>query len=221
MIESSPKSVGGQSPHWDTKSQSLFYCDLFGIDKTICRYCPADQRVYCATIDGIPIIAFIVPVKGTRDEFVLGTNKTIFVAHWDGKSPKAKWIRNVLEVEKCPEFETNLFHDAKADPRCRLFAGTRRDQICDDLEIPTYGNLFRLSADEPAVTLNPPRTVRFSNGMAWDERTNTYYYIDSCSWDIKAFDWCPYTGDLCRFHSNDTIFSDGMKLILACSLLKS
>lgn len=211
VIDPSPRSVVGTAPYWCKETRSLYYCDLYRTDAcTILRYCPADNRVYCATVDNFPTTTFIIPAKGTPDCFVVGANHTVILVRWDGKSPKAKWICNLFEVENCPEYASNNFDEGKADRYGRLYAGTYRGQICNDLDTPTYANLFRFSDDKPAVTLIEPNTVRASSGMAWDYKINKFYWIESCDWTVRSFDWCPYTGDICkRFHSiyKDT-FSD-------------
>lgn len=208
LIGSSPVSVAPVGTHWDEECQSLYYVDQFRTDAcTILRYCQPDNKTYCATVDGYPFVTFIIPVKGTRDKFAVGSNKSVEIIQWDGKSPKAKWVCTVFVAENCTEFQSNVFNDAHADRYGRLFIGTRRYDVCSNLDsIPTYGNLFRISADEPPVTLNKPNTIRFADGMGFDEQRNKYYFIDSCDWNIKSFDYCPYTGDLCGFFfdSSDT-----------------
>lgn len=199
MIRSSPKSMVGESPHWDIRSQSLYYVDIFGTQYTVLRYCPAEDRVYGATIDGEPIVTFIVPVAETSDEFAVGLVHTVGIIRWDGKSPKAKLIRIALEVENCEKYQSNRFNDGKADPHGRLFAGTQRNETCDNLENPTYGNLFRFAADEPAATLNKPDSIRVSNGLAWNEKIKKFYLIDSCAYNIREYDYDPCTGDISEF----------------------
>lgn len=41
------------------------------------------------------------------------------------------------------------------------------------------------------------RSVGISNGLAWNEKTNKFYYIDSVDSDVKEFDYDPVTGNLC------------------------
>ncbi|XP_055303861.1 putative sugar lactone lactonase YvrE [Sitodiplosis mosellana] len=36
--------------------------------------------------------------------------------------------------------------------------------------------------------------VYSSNGLTWDTHNNKFYYIDSCKFDIKEYDWDPSTG---------------------------
>lgn len=184
----------GEGPHWDRKSQSLYYVDIDGTQYTVLRYSPSEDRIYGATIDGEPVVSFIIPVAGTSDEFAVGIVHRVGVIRWDGKSSKAKLIRIASEIEQCPEYQNNRLNDGKGDPYGRLFAGTMRKEECDNLEIPTYGNLFRFAAGQPAVTLNDPECIRISNGLAWNKKINKFYYIDSCAYDIKEFDYDPYTG---------------------------
>lgn len=192
----SPRSAIGEGPHWDVKSQSLYYIDMFGTEFTILRYCSIENKVYGALIEGEPHVAFIIPVAGTTDEFLVAIGRRLGIIRWDGKSPKAKVLRIVLEVENCEEFIENVFNDGKADPRGRVYGGSVRLLECYNLTIPTFANLFRYSCDEPTVTLL--MRIRQSNGLAWDTKSNTMYYIDSCDWDVKAFDWNPETGDICE-----------------------
>lgn len=196
LIPSSPKSVIGEGPHWDAKSASLYYVDIYGTEYTILRHCPAENKTYGANIDGEPIVTFIIPVHGTYDQFAVGLVHSVGIIRWNGKSSRAKLIRTALTVENCTEFKNNRFNDAKADPYGRLFAGTKREEGCKDLITPTYGNLFRFSVDQPAVTLNKPNTVRISNGLAWNEKIKKMYYVDSCALNIKEYDYNPHTGDI-------------------------
>lgn len=194
----SPRSVQGESPHWDLYTQSLYYVDVVGTEYTFLRYCPEENRVYGGNIDGEPRVSFIIPVAGTSDEFAVGLGLRVGVMRWNGKSPKAELLRIALDVSNFDEVATNNFNDAKADPYGRFFGGTLRKLECDNLTIQTYGNLYRFSADQPVEMLNSPHTVRVSNGMAFNVFTNKYYYIDSCDYNIKRFDYDPRTGDICR-----------------------
>lgn len=204
LIECSPKSVGTTSSHWDENSNSLYYCDLFRNDScVIMRYSCDEDRVYCATVEDVEFVVFIIPIEGAHDRFVVGSNKTVEEIKWDGKSPKAKRIRTLFEAENCTEFEINTFSFGKADPYGRLFCGTRRGDVCRGLDtIPTYGNLFRLSADKPPVTVIKPKTIRFTNGITVDAKKNKFHLIDSCAFNIQSFDYCPHTGDICKWSSH-------------------
>lgn len=67
-------------------------------------------------------MGFIVPVEGTRDQFVVGVERKFQVVQWDGaEGSRARVLRELGEVDK--DVPTNRINDGKADPRGRLFAG--------------------------------------------------------------------------------------------------
>lgn len=194
----SPRAVQGESPHWDAKTQSVYYVDYVGTKYTFLRYCPNENKVYGGNIDGEPRVSFIIPVVGTSDEYAVGLGRRVGVMRWDGRSPKAKLMRIALEVESGEEYAGNNFNDAKADPRGRFYGGTLRELECMNLTVPTHGNLYRFSVDQSVIALNMPHTVRVSNGMAFNKNANKYYFIDSCDFDVKQFNYNPKTGDICK-----------------------
>jgi len=193
-IVPSPISVIGEGPHWDAETQSLYYNDIYGNQASILRYDYKENKTYTATIDGEPVVSFIIPVAGTKNEFAIGIGRRVGVVQWDGKSPKAKLVRIALEVENGPEFKTNRFNDAKADPTGRFYGGTMRLEECGDLFESPYGSFYKYAKNEQVVKLR--EKVYVSNGLAWNTTTNKFYYIDTCQLDVKEFDYDPKTGDL-------------------------
>jgi gluconolactonase len=124
VVESSPISVLGEGPHWDVERQSLYYNDIYGDVQSISRYDYREEKTYNAVIPGHPVISFIIPVAGTKDEFIVGSGKKIVLIKWDGKSSTAPAVKTVGEVESSlPE---NRFNDAKCDPSGRFYGGTMR-----------------------------------------------------------------------------------------------
>jgi len=198
----SPLSVIGEGPHWDADTQSLYYNDIYGKDSSILRYDFKENKTYSATIDGEPVVSFIIPVAGTSDQFAVGIGRRVGVVQWDGKSSKAKLVRIAFEVEKGDEFKTNRFNDAKADASGRLYAGTMRLEECGDLFASFSGSLYKYIQGESVDKLRG--NISVSNGLAWDFNTNKFYYIDTCQLDIKEFDYDPKTGNL----SNERVIID-------------
>lgn len=198
MVKSSPKSVIGEGPHWDEESQSLYYVDIFGTEYSVLRYCPMENKTYGATIDGEPVVSFIIPLEGRKNQFAVGIGQRVGIIKWNGKSRKAKLSRIALEVENCPgpEYRGNRFNDGKADPHGRVFAGTMRKEECDHPEIQTYGNLFRFGDGEPPATVSDPKSIQISNGLAWNEKRGKMYYINSCDYNVAEFDYDPSTGNI-------------------------
>lgn len=188
----SPKTIVGTRTHWDDQSQSLYYCDVSGA--SILRYDYKENKVYSATIDGENIIAFIIPVADTTDEFALGLGRRVAKVRWDGKSPKATLNSIAFEVES--DKTDNRFNAAKADPQGRFYGGTMRSEKFDLFEIAAGAVYKHVKGDGTKEVLN---NIYVSNGMAWNETNNKCYYIDSCKFDVKEYDWNPSTGDLCEW----------------------
>lgn len=234
-----PFSVIGEGPHWDADTQSLYYNDIYGSEASILRYDFNENKTYLAKIgelmlllcrrmlklmnilivteDGEPVVSFIIPVEGTTDQFAVGIGRRVGVIQWNGKSTQANLLRIVFEVEKDPSFKFNRFNDAKADPKGRFFGGTMRLEECGDLFASTSGSLYRYAKDEQVAKLKT--NISVSNGLAWNEKTNKFYYIDTCQLNIKEFDYDPNTGDLCEYNTMSS--STDLNIALITTLFAS
>ena len=97
--------------------------------------------------------------------------------------------RNTMQQVADPEasLPQNRFNDGKCDPAGRFWAGTMNL----DEKSPT-GNLYMVETTL-TVSLKIPRTT-ISNGMAWNGRGDTYYFIDSPTFSVQAFDFEVQTG---------------------------
>lgn len=213
QVTAAPLNVLGEGPHWDIERQSLYYNDIYG--GTIHRYDYKEDKAYSATIgnflshfyvttknispyqiqtDGEPVIGFVIPVQGNPEHFILGTGTRVIRISWDGKSPNATKVDTVGEVEH--DRVNTRFNDAKADPQGRLFAGTMRLEECGDIFAARWGTFYRYTKANGFEGLRTH--IGVSNGLAWNEKTNKFYYIDSCDLDVKEFDYDPVTGNICK-----------------------
>lgn len=164
----------GEGPVWQ---DDAFWCvDIEG--KTLNRFDPATKAH--AAFDADQRIGVAVPTDNDG-EWLVGLECGL--AFWrpeDGAPPA---------VFATPEADRpgNRFNDGKVDPRGRFFAGTMSMQ-CDA----GCGALYRVGADRlPAKVLDG---VTISNGLSWDAAANTFYYIDTPTRRVDAFDWDPATG---------------------------
>lgn len=58
------------------------------------------------------------------------------------------------------------------------------------------GSLYRINDTfEPVKEITP---VTISNGLAWNIEDNTFYYIDSPTRHIAAYDYDPNDGTICK-----------------------
>lgn len=182
----------GEVPHWDVKTRSLYYVDIAGNASSLLRYDYDENRVYKATIEGAPSLLFLLPIKCTKDQFLVGINRSAVIVRWDGRSPKAIPIRTLFEVD-CGT--TNIFNDIKTDAHGRFYGGTKSVEQCG-LDEPATGGFYKFEKGKCLKKFFG--NVSISNGLTWVRKTNKFYYVDSCAYDIKEFDYDPETGDLCK-----------------------
>lgn len=83
----------------------------------------------------------------------------------------------------------NRFNDGKCDPAGRFLAGTM-----DDAEIEASGSLYSYSPNGTLKILL--KGVRISNGLTWSMDGKTFYYIDTPTHQVTAFDYNLSTGDI-------------------------
>lgn len=190
----SPQSVLGEGPHWDEATQSLYYNDIYGKEASILRYDYKEKKVYSAKIDGEPVVSFIIPVANTTDQYAVGIGRRVGIIQWDGVSPKAKLGTIAFDVEDGKV--DNRFNDAKADPVGRFYGGTMRLEALGDLFKVAGGTFYRYIKGEGVKDLL--NNIHVSNGLAWNEVEQKFYFIDSVKFDVKEFDYDPKYGNICK-----------------------
>lgn len=188
-----------EGPHWDEATQSLYYIDIF--ESTIFRYVYCENKTYHAKIDALLTtkLGFIVPVEDKPDQFIVGAGPQLVIIQWDGKSTIAKQVGIYSQVEA--DIKITRFNDGKVDPKGRVFAGTLRSEEHGDVFGARIGNFYRFENGTPTKLRG---NISVSNGLAWDERRNKFYYIDSADFDIKEFDYDPSSGTI----SNEKVLID-------------
>lgn len=221
----SPISLCGEGPHWDKESQSLYYIDIFGPESTILRYDYKENKTYAATVDYEPLMTFVLPVYNTTDEFLIGTKNEAKIIRWDGKSSKAELLCSAFQIEKEDFYKSNRFNDAKTDPFGRFYGGTQRLAECDYSNLSkANGSLYRFDPEHGVKQLR--KNVFISNGLTWNLKTNKFYYIDSCSHDVKEYDYDISSGDICElifshnFRFTQSVSSNNLLLIRMSSFSK-
>ena len=103
----------GEGPHWDQKSQTLYYVDLMNGD--VCQLDPKTQDSKVVHIGGI--VSAVVPVDGTQNEFIISQDNKIFRLDIDSQEKQ-----QLVEIDE--NLPGNRFNDAKCDSSGRLWIGT-------------------------------------------------------------------------------------------------
>lgn len=160
----------GEGPIWDARTQTLYWIDIL------------EKRIYrggdvLTQLDDL--IGCIAPRKSGG--LVLTTRFSFASLNLDSLK---------LAPLSSPENEplTNRFNDGKCDPYGRFLAGTM-----DMGESDPTGFLYSFDGTSITKLLSG---ITVSNGMTWSPNYKTFYYIDTPTRVVKAFDYDVETGKL-------------------------
>jgi gluconolactonase len=133
--------VLGEGPHWDVATQTLYLVDIGG--KSILKYTPETGKVakasvgkffsvhifYCyATVFQAPNqTSFIVPIEGTKNQFIVSLDDQLAIISWDGESDKVSVVEKLCVASCSAKSSEGKFNDAKCDSSGRLWAGNQHD----------------------------------------------------------------------------------------------
>lgn len=162
------KASLGEGPAWDSKTQTLYWVDIL------------EKRIYANTeilaqLDDL--IGCLAPRK--NGNLLLGMR--LGFADLDPASGQLTVLASLDEPT------TNRINDGKCDPAGRFLAGTM-----DMHETEPSGSLYSFNGELTRLLDG----VRISNGLAWSVDHKTFYYIDTPTREVKAFDYDPATGQI-------------------------
>ncbi|MFE0753711.1 SMP-30/gluconolactonase/LRE family protein [Inquilinus sp. NPDC058860] len=164
------KTTLGEGPLWDAQQERLYWIDSF------------DGRVFRATADGREIRCWDVPQK-------IGS----MAIRKDGRGAVVSLARGfhfldfqtgdvALIADPEPDKPNNRLNDGKVDRRGRFFAGSM-----DTMEEGPNGALYRLDPDLTVTRIDDGIIV--SNGPCWSPDGRTFYFNDTWSGEIWAYDY--------------------------------
>ena len=166
----------GESPYWHAERKSFFWVDIekgelyefqVALKKTTKR--KFNQRLSLV-------------VEGQGEYLILALDRKI--ARYDLETEKLTWL---IEVEE--DQPLNRFNDGACDADGRLWIGTMSTKIT-----PESGALYKITSE-----LSPEKMlgkITISNGMAWTSDNETFYYIDSPTQEIRAYQFDLETGEI-------------------------
>ena len=182
------KATLGEGPAWDAKTQTLYWVDIL------------EKRIYAGTellaqLDDY--IGCLAPRK--NGNLILGMRS--YFADLRVDSSQQTLLAAVSESA------TNRINDGKCDPAGRFIAGTMAMNETD----PT-GALYSFDGKQVTTLFSG---VTISNGLAWSPDHKTFYYIDTPTRKVQAFDYDLATGQIANprtaIHVPDTLgWADGM-----------
>lgn len=166
----------GEGPWWDAGSGELLWVDL--LRGEIHRFNPSSG------IDvGFEVGQPVGMVARRRSGgLVCAVRDGVMFVEPDGSQ-----ARLVADIEG--SLHHLRMNDGACDPIGRLWAGT----MATDLS-PTQGSLYRI---EPDLRVTTVRTgVSISNGLDWSPDGRTFYFTDSTTRCVDAYDFDVSTGDV-------------------------
>jgi len=171
------KTTLGEGPVWDVEQQRLYFIDSF------------DGRVFRTTAEGSEIRAWDVP--GKIGSMVLRKNGEGAIVSLESGFHTLDFKTGEVERIHDPEPEktANRLNDGKADRRGRFFAGSM-----DTMEEGPSGALYRLDPDFSVTKVDDG--IICSNGPCFSPDDETFYFTDTWTGEIWAYDYDIETGDL-------------------------
>ena len=170
------KTTLGEGPLWDVDEQRLYWIDSF------------DGRVFRCTEDGREIRSWDVPQKIGSMALRRGGGAVVSLARGfhllDFKTGEVELI-----IDPEPDKANNRLNDGKVDKRGRFVAGSM-----DTMEEGPNGALYRLDPDLSLHTID--RDIIVSNGPCWSPAGDTFYFTDTWTGEIWAYDYDLDTGNV-------------------------
>lgn len=169
------KTILGEGPLWDVGLERLFWIDSFG------------GVVYRATHDGCEVRAWDVPAKIGSIAIRKDGNGAICSLANGFHALDFKTGDCTLIHDPEPDKPNNRINDGKVDRRGRFVAGSM-----DTMEEGPNGALYRLDPDFKVTRLDS--NIIVSNGPCWSSDDKIFYFADSWSGEIWAYDYDIDTG---------------------------
>ncbi|MBV6450579.1 MAG: 6-deoxy-6-sulfogluconolactonase [Anaerolineales bacterium] len=157
------KAALGEGPVWDARAQTLYWVDIL------------NKRIYANGDSLVELDEFIgCLAPRARGGLVLAKRFSFWTFDLGATS-------STFLAAPADEPATNRFNDGKCDPRGRFLAGTMNLN-----EKNATGSLY--SFDGTSITKLLSK-VTISNGLTWSPDGKTFYYIDTPTRVVQAFDY--------------------------------
>lgn len=163
------KATLGEGPAWDEKTQTLYWVDILG------------KRIYAGGEVLAELDDYIGCLAPTKNGHLIVGKRASFMDFDPATSQQTVLVT-------LPESATNRMNDGKCDPAGRLIAGTM-----DMNETDPTGSVYSYDGKSNRVLF---RDVTISNGMAWSADHKTFYYIDTPTCEVRAYDYDVKTGEI-------------------------
>ena len=171
----------GEGSTWDAKTGTLYWVDI--LEKRL-HYHRRDENGFIQ-LEEMP--GCLAPCKdGNLIIALSGTNESDKErGRFARLEPATAQLTTLISI---PESDNNRFNDGKCDPAGRFLAGSM------NLDETTPSGAFYSFDGHTASRLL--EGTRISNGLAWSPDYKTFYYIDTPTREVTAFDYDLSTGQI-------------------------
>lgn len=159
----------GEGPVWDGHNKCIFWIDIPGA--LICRFFPG-----CGKFSTCKLESMIgsIAIREAGGLIAASQNGFSFV---DPDTGLSTFLSNPED-----HLLSNRFNDGKCDPAGRFWAGTMSMTGASGA-----GSLYRLNEDHSVTVMLAD--VSCSNGLAWSNDHKVFYFIDTPTREVVAFDY--------------------------------
>jgi sugar lactone lactonase YvrE len=166
----------GEGPAWEARTDCLYWVDIHRGHLHIFNPPEATDRL-------IEVGEFLGCVAPRRSGGLVLALRSGFAL----LDLPAERLTHLASPE--PHLPGNRFNDGKCDPAGRFLAGSM-----DDAEIEATGSLYALASDGSVKTLLTG--TRISNGLTWSPDYRTFYFIDTPTRLVMAYDYDLASGQI-------------------------
>lgn len=166
----------GEGPAWDAATSRLTWVDIHA--GRLHFYDPRSGQHEWVQVE--PPLGCAAPAQGGN--FIVAMRHGIGLLN-----PRTGQV-NLLAAPEA-HLPGNRFNDGKCGPDGRFLAGTM-----DNREVEASGALYSYSPNGALKTL--VTGVRISNGLTWSPDARTLYYIDTPTFEVKAFEYDLESGEI-------------------------
>ena len=191
------KCLLGEGPLWDGTRKSVYWLDI--LKGEIHEY--ATEKRATRTI---PVAQMVGSIAVCKDGSLIAALKNGF----GFVNPDTGQVRMIGHPES--HLVENRFNDGKCDPAGRFWAGTMSLS-----EEKNAGAVYVV--DKNLVISQMIKQVTISNGMAWCVHHKKFYYIDTPTFEVAAYDYDMETGKIINREvvikiANEDGYPDGMTI---------
>ncbi len=174
-------SLLGEGPVWDSKEGLIYWIDI--LNGHLHSYQPTNKIQKTIALDQLV------------GSYALSSNGKIIAAlkegiYWVDKQTGNKEF--IIQPEM--NLPNNRFNDGKCDSAGRFWAGTM--SLTEDKEA---GSVYVMEKNNDAQNISSKKVisnVTISNGMAWSKDGGAFYYIDTPTSEVVAYDYDLSTGHI-------------------------